>query len=138
MTLLDLTELNDAVQQAQWNAGMLARTEALCRSGSFEVILPSGRVVMSEGLQSMVGIDATGSAEAQVDAMAWIPADEQAFVADIWRNATPGEPFEFQHRVQGADGSRLIVLHRGLVSDEADGQRRGVGAAAGHHGPARG
>ncbi|HSI60924.1 MAG TPA: EAL domain-containing protein [Ideonella sp.] len=127
VTLFDITDLNDAVQQAQWNAGMLARTEALCRSGSFEVFLPEGRVVLSEGLRSMIGVSGPLAAQDPLDTLAWVPVDEQSFVAGIWRNAAPGEPFEFQHRVNGADGRRLIVLHRGLVGDDVPGAgRRGT------------
>ena len=38
------------------------------------------------------------------------PADEQAYVAGFWRNATPGEPFEFEHRLLSSDGRKLQVL----------------------------
>src|SRR5438045_1449658 len=38
VTVTDIAELKLALQRAEWNAGMLARTESLCRSGSFEVI----------------------------------------------------------------------------------------------------
>ncbi|MDP3085936.1 MAG: EAL domain-containing protein, partial [Rubrivivax sp.] len=127
VSLSDTTELNDALRQAQWNAGMLARTEALCRSGSFEVSLPGGAVALSVGMRALIGLAEDAPVDGQIDNLAWVPADEQLFVAGIWRNAEPGEPFEFQHRVQGLDGRRLIVLHRGQVSDDAaGGGRRGV------------
>jgi len=131
VTLLDITELNEALQQARWNADMLARTESLCRSGSFEVVLPEGRVTLSSGLRELVGLPDSPDAparESNIDMLAWVPVDEQAFVAGIWRNAVPGEPFEFQHRINGLDGRRLIVLHRGLVDLGGEGGQsvRGV------------
>jgi len=122
VTLFDITELNDALKNARWNADMLARTESLCRSGSFEVVLPEGRVMLSNGLRALIGLTEATPSEDHIDALAWIPADEQPFVAGIWRNAVPGEPFEFQHRIHGPDGQRLIVLHRGLVDVGSDGQ----------------
>ena len=123
VTLFDITELNGALQQARWNADMLARTESLCRSGSFEVSLPEGRVTLSHGMRALVGqADAALAEDNNIDTLAWVPEDEQAFVAGIWRNAVPGEPFEFQHRVRGPDGKRLIVLHRGLVDTSVDGK----------------
>ncbi len=128
VTLFDITELNDALKSARWNADMLARTESLCRSGSFEVVLPEGQVMLSSGMRGLIGLTEATTAEDHIDALAWIPADEQPFVAGIWRNAVPGEPFEFQHRIHGPDGQRLIVLHRGLVDVGSDGRAgpRGV------------
>ncbi|HWH81348.1 MAG TPA: EAL domain-containing protein [Burkholderiaceae bacterium] len=120
VTLFDITELNAALQQARWNADMLARAESMCRSGSFEVALPEGRVTLSSGMCELVGLTGPAASDGNINTLAWVPADEQAFVAGIWRNAVPGEPFEFQHRVHGPDGRRLIVLHRGLVDGEND------------------
>ena len=125
VTLHDIAELTSALRLASWNAEMLARTESLCRSGSFEVSLPDGQVLPSSGLRELVGWP--GSTDmAQLDALEWIPPDEREFVAGIWRTATPGEPFDFQHRVLTSTGQRLIVLHRGRVEDDGTGGRRGV------------
>ncbi|MDP4302405.1 EAL domain-containing protein [Leptothrix discophora] len=144
--------LQEALRQVAWHAGMLARTEALSRAGSFEVEWPSGRIKPSLGLRTLLGecealglgdVAPTASAtrgfdEAlnpcrslnlapgctrdcqpasdfmAVDALAWVPAEERAYVAGIWRNAELDEPFEFQHRVICRDGRRLVVLHRGV------------------------
>lgn len=125
VTLHDITELTTALRQADWNAEMLARTESLCRSGSFEVSLPDGRVTPSAGLRELVEWPADAGA-AQIDALDWIPPDERAFVGGIWRTATAGEPFEFQHRILTASGQRLVVLHRGCVEEDGNGGRRGI------------
>ncbi len=111
-----------AQQRAEWSARMLARTEALCRAGSFEFAWPDGRLLVSAGLQQLVGAAPGAHTADSLDALAWVPEEERAYVAGIWRNAVADEPFEFQHRVVAADGSRLVVLHRGLRG--ADG--RGV------------
>ena len=125
VTLHDISELTSALHQASWNAEMLARTESLCRSGSFELTLPDGRVTPSAGLRELVGWPASTDS-GQLDALEWIPPDEREFVAGIWRTATPGEPFDFQHRILTSTGQRLIVLHRGRVEDDGAGGRRGV------------
>ena len=39
-------ELARALDRAAWNASMLARTEALCRAGSFEVEWPDGGITI--------------------------------------------------------------------------------------------
>ena len=125
VTLHDITELTAALRQASWNAEMLARTESLCRSGSFEVSLKDGHVTPSVGLRELVGWPADAP-HGHIDALEWIPPDERDFVAGIWRTATPGEPFDFQHRILTGDGQRLIVLHRGRVEDDGAGGRQGV------------
>ncbi len=122
VSLHDITELKSALRAAEWNASMLARTEALCRAGSFEVEPASGRVRMSAGLLALLLQDAAGANEARLEALDWVPADEQSYVAGIWRAASPGEVFEFQHRVLLPGGERRVVLHRGQL--DADG--RGV------------
>jgi len=124
VTLFDVTDLKNAVRSAEWNAGMLARTEALCRAGSFELAWPSGVLTASAGLREMLGLPA--DSENQIDQLGWVPVDEQAFVAGIWRSAVPGEPFEFQHRVLCSDGRRLVVLHRGVLTDTDSSGARGV------------
>lgn len=126
VSVMDITELQQALRSAEWNARMLERAETLCRIGSFEIELPSGRVTLSEGLRSLLGLPARDAVEPTIDDLQWVPPDERALVAGIWRNAPEAEPFDFQHRVACADGRRLVVLHRGQLGAEADGVRRGV------------
>jgi diguanylate cyclase (GGDEF)-like protein len=121
VTLFDISELKAALNRAEWNGRMLERTEALCRAGSFEMAWPGGLLRMSAGLAALLGQPADAPREAQLDDLAWVPADERAYVAGIWRHATPGEPFEFQHRVLCADGRRLAVLHRGQLGADGHG-----------------
>jgi diguanylate cyclase (GGDEF)-like protein/PAS domain S-box-containing protein len=126
MSLIELTELQEANGRAEWNAGMLARTEALCRTGSFEIVLPAGDLVLSAGLRSLIGGEPQSVDADHLDALPWIPGEERALVAGFWRDAVPGEPFEFQHRILTADGQRLVVLHRGRLESRFDGIGRGV------------
>ena len=126
VTVSDVSGELEAMRRAEWNAGMLRRTETLCRSGSFEIRLPEGELTMSAGLCQLVGHPADAGAQAQVDALPWVPPNERAYVAGFWRSAPEGEPFEFQHRVQCADGSKLLVLHLGIAERCGDGSVRGV------------
>lgn len=121
ITVLDITELKDALRRAEWNASMLARTEALCRAGSFDVSWPNGDLRMSGGLAAMLALPDDAPRDGSIDNIAWVPPEERAFVGGIWRSAAPGEAFEFQHRVQGADGVRRVVLHRGLLGGDGHG-----------------
>lgn len=136
------SERTQALAGAEWQAGMLERTEQLCRSGSFELRWPSGRVILSVGLRALLGLPDAASddlhddppdgapdgipANAGIDALAWVPPEEQALVAGAWRGALPGEPFEFQHQVVCTDGRRLVVLHRGMRSAAVEPEVRGV------------
>ncbi len=104
---------------------MLERTETLCRSGRFELDMASGWLTMSAGLRALLGVGEEQPLRARLDALAWVPPEERDYVSVIWRSAAPDEPFEFEHRIVGADGRRLVVLHRGVLQGGAD--RIGVG-----------
>ena len=119
VTLIDISELKDAVRKAEWRASMLAQSELLCRSGSFAVHWPSLKVEVSEGLRTLAGVAPGTPLANDLDQQAWIPEDERALVAGLWRAATAGQPFEFQHRLSTADGRRLVVLHRGVLNEPA-------------------
>src|SRR5687767_10055717 len=81
VTVTDIAELKRALQRAEWNAGMLARSESLCRSGSFEVILPGGDVIVSAGLRALVGLPNDTEGPQSIDSLCWVPEDERALVA---------------------------------------------------------
>jgi PAS domain S-box-containing protein/diguanylate cyclase (GGDEF)-like protein len=129
VTVTEIGELKQALQRAEWHAGMLARSESLCRSGSFEIILPSGEITVSAGLRALVGLPAEAEEVQSIDALSWVPEDERALVAGIWRCAVQGEPIEFQHRVVTTDGRRLTVRHIGLLSPDPDGGNGAHGVA---------
>jgi PAS domain-containing protein len=105
-----------AVGADDWSAQMLVRTEVLCRSGSFEIHLPTGRLVLSTGLRLLLGLPvrAEGGTH-ELDQLDWVPPEERDYVSVIWRSAAPDEPFEFEHRVVCRDGSKRVVLHRGVL-----------------------
>jgi len=126
LTVIDVSELTDALRRAQWSGDMLARTELLCRSGSFDLLWPAGTLTLSAGLRALLGLGEQTDQVTDIDALAWVPEEERAYVAGIWRSATPDEPFEFQHRVQCADGTRLVVLHRGVLAAGEVAGLRGV------------
>jgi diguanylate cyclase (GGDEF)-like protein/PAS domain S-box-containing protein len=116
VTMIDTGDLSRALREAQWNASMLARTESLCHSGSFEIDMLSGHITPSLGLLELLGWS-PGSAQVDtLDGLVWVPSEERAFVAGIWRNAVPAEPFEFQHRLCLPDGRLRTVLHRGVLN----------------------
>ena len=127
ITLIDVTELKDALRRAEWDKHMLEQVETLCRSGSFEIELPGGHIVLSSGLRALAGLPADAPDPDHIDQVAWLLPEERALVAGFWRHAIPGEPFEFQHQLFSADGRRRVVLHRGVLTEAGnDGSQRGV------------
>lgn len=127
ITLIDVTELKDALRRAEWDKHMLERVETLCRSGSFEIDLPEGSIVLSSGLRVLTGQPDDASGPDHIDRVDWLPPEERALVAGFWRHAVPDEPFEFQHQLLRVDGHRLVVLHRGVVTRASEeGSQRGV------------
>jgi diguanylate cyclase (GGDEF)-like protein len=113
---LQVFGLRQALAQAEGQAGLLARAERLGRLGSFQWQWPSGQVQLSAGLQALLGLDPLNPAPQTIEALAWVPPEEQALVGHRWRGALPGERFEFQHHVVCADGRRLRVLHQGMLT----------------------
>jgi len=127
VTLSDVSEIQFARELAEWRARMLAQTELLCRSGSVEIDLSARRATLSSGAYALLGETHEPGTLSILAALRWIPRDERRFLLSIWRGAARGDPFEFQHRILRADGSRLVVLHRGVVDVGADGvSLRGV------------
>jgi PAS domain S-box-containing protein len=127
VTLTDVTEVKELLRRTVRKADMLARSEVMCRSGSFTVAMASSQITISAGLRALVGGEEDATAAPTLDALPWVPADERSMVAAHWRSATLGEPFEFQHRVDCADGRRLVVLHRGVLSPPASEGGEAVG-----------
>jgi PAS domain-containing protein len=84
-----------------------------------------GLAVVSGGLGTLVGRALPAGAMAARRLLRWVPAEERGYVASIWGAAIDDEPFEFQHRLLRADGSRLEILHRGMVEKSPDGRRLG-------------
>ncbi|OYV01797.1 MAG: hypothetical protein CFE45_03250, partial [Burkholderiales bacterium PBB5] len=111
-------ELQGALQRAQWQLAVLARSALLARSGVME-LRPDGTVLtLSPALQVLLGRPeqaALQPGDAQLRTLAWVPEAERGLVAHLWRGAVLGEPFEFEHGVVCADGQALRVLHRGLL-----------------------
>ena len=127
ITVFDVSELQGAVRLSEWRARMLGQTEALCLSGSVEIDCGSGCMTLSAGLWALLGVPPRHDPQSPRTVLRWLPSDERRYVLSIWRGAVPGEPFEFQHRIVGADGKRRVVLHRGML--EAVDARRPRGVA---------
>jgi len=108
-------ELAEAQARAEWQAGMLAQTEQRSHAASFGLCWPSGCVTLSPGLRALLGLAEDAPVQAAIEALAWLPPEDQALVLHSWCGAVPGQPFEFRHRVVCADGRRLDVLHRGML-----------------------
>jgi diguanylate cyclase (GGDEF)-like protein len=126
LTLLPPATLLPAAGTTRWHERMLERTERLCGSGSFEIEMPAGSIRLSAGLIALLGLPEGTPPGTGLEAMTWVPADERGYVTGFWRCAAADEPFEFQHRIECADGRRLTVLHRGIVLRGDDGALRGV------------
>ncbi len=125
ITLVDDPQRAQIAFSSQWRARMLEQTETMGRSGSAELDLDEGKAVLSKGLHALLGQPFQPDARPSWRLLRWLPAKERGYAASIWRGALPDEPFEFQHRLVRADGTRLEVLQRGMVETDPSGRRRG-------------
>ncbi|MDD0810969.1 EAL domain-containing protein [Curvibacter sp. RS43] len=125
VTLVNEAQLNWMSFSSDWQARMLALTESMSHTGSAELDLDRGQAVVSRGMATLVGRPELDGAQKAWRLLRWVPQEERGYVASIWAAAIDDEPFEFQHRLQTADGQRLEILHRGMVEVTPDGRRRG-------------
>ena len=125
-TVRDHPDPDRFARQKADNTRKLTWLESLGGVGLFEVAFPAGTLTASPALSTMLG----GSPDPccfPLDTCPWIPASDQAYVTAFWRMATPGQPFEFRHRVVHGDGRILIVRHRGILERFDGGDLHGVG-----------
>ncbi|WP_084679452.1 EAL domain-containing protein [Curvibacter lanceolatus] len=125
ITLVNASQLDWISFSVDWQARMLAQAEGMCRTGSAELDLDHGLAVVSRGLGTLLGHTLPVGGIAAWRLLRWVPPEERGYVASIWGAAIDDEPFEFQHRLMRADGSRLEILHRGMVETGPDGRRHG-------------
>ena len=104
-------------------ANWLTEVEQLGRMGSVLADLGTGQVLVSAGLLAMLGEESNASSAMP---MAWllgkIPAADHDILQAIYLGDTDGKAIEAHHRVMLPDGRVRIVLHRGLVERNAQGQ----------------
>jgi diguanylate cyclase (GGDEF)-like protein/PAS domain S-box-containing protein len=127
VTLTDISEIKTALRAADWQARMLEQTEALCRSGSAEIDWAGRGVRLSTGLCRLLGLpESTRSLSPRAVLRRLLPGDCRS-VIQSWRDAVPGQPFEFRHGVVHAGGGSLVVHQRGLLEEGGPGRaHRGV------------
>ena len=125
ITLVDDPQRAQIAFSSHWRARMLEQTETMGRSGSAELDLDDGKAVLSKGLYALLGLPFQPDARPSWRLLHWLPAKERGYAASIWRGALPDEPFEFQHRLVRSDGTRLVVLQRGMVETDPSGRRHG-------------
>ncbi|MDH4418800.1 MAG: EAL domain-containing protein [Acidovorax sp.] len=125
ITLVDDPHRAQIAFSSHWRARMLEHIETMGRSGSGEIDLQAGKAVLSKGMHMLLGIPFDAAARSAWRMLRWVPPKERGYVASIWRGALPDEPFEFQHRLVRADGTRLEVLQRGMVETDATGRQHG-------------
>lgn len=114
ITLFDISETREALRQAEWQADLLARSEQLSHAGSYVLSWPEGVLRPSQGLRELTGERAATHLTGD-GALAWVAPEDRARVAQAWQAATPGTPFELQHRALGPAGQLLQLVHRGVL-----------------------
>ena len=121
VTLTDISEVKQALNAADRRARMLALTEGICRGASLEIDLRQDRVDVSAGLWALLGCLPGTSPMSRRALLSFVTRSDRSAVANAWRRAEPGHPFELQHRVRRPDGQIVIVHHRGLIELDPSG-----------------
>jgi diguanylate cyclase (GGDEF)-like protein/PAS domain S-box-containing protein len=101
---------------------LLADAEQLCGMGSVSVDLITGQVLLSEGMWTLLG----GLAPPPAISLTWlldkVPEADHDTLRSLYAAYGAGKPREATHRIERADGSMRIVLHRGVIERNAQGK----------------
>lgn len=109
----------------QQRAMLLRHAEELAQIGCAETDLMRDEVVWSAGMYRLLGVTPDDAQAPRRDWLeAHVPESERKLVRSISRAVTADAPCEFEHHLQGADGSLRTVLHRGMVEYDAKGWPR--------------
>ena len=109
-------------QQAATDS-LLRRTEAVARTGSYELTLATGELHSSDGLYRLVG-EEPGAFTADlsfIDARSH-PADVAAVQQVLARAIADRQPYHYQRRIYHADGQLRTLEAHGQVECDAQGQ----------------
>jgi PAS domain S-box-containing protein len=129
-----VTEM-EAMTELKETAGVPSTTEALARSerlraeveriaqvGSWEWDVASNRITWSDELFRIFGMDSRGFDPTYEAYVARLHPDDRARVAaNVRRAMETGEPFTHTHRAVHEDGSEHMILGRGEVIRDEDG-----------------
>jgi diguanylate cyclase (GGDEF)-like protein/PAS domain S-box-containing protein len=113
----------DALARLEVSEHALAEAQRLARIGSWEWDVQGDRVVWSEELYRIYGVDPEGFDARYENYVSHIHPDDRGLVrAEIDRALREPGPFRFEHRVIRPDGELRTVEGRGRVVVGADGR----------------
>ncbi|MFL5817027.1 MAG: EAL domain-containing protein [Conexibacter sp.] len=113
----------DALARLEVSEHALAEAQRLARIGSWEWAVQEDRVVWSDELYRIYGIEPDGFDARYESYVAHIHPDDRGLVQhEIERALREAGPFRFEHRVIRPDGEVRIVDGRGRVVVGADGR----------------
>ena len=87
VTLVDDTRREGRGFSATWRARMLEQAETIGRSGSAEIDMTTGKMIISKGMHSLLGIPFSPEPMRSERFLRWVPKEERGYVAAIWQGA---------------------------------------------------
>jgi PAS domain S-box-containing protein len=118
----DIAEARRQEEALRRSEDNLNRAQAIARLGSWLLDVDSGRLEWSDETYRIFGIE-PGSPVGLERFVGCIHADDRAMVLDAWNAALAGAPYDIEHRVETAAGTRW-------VRERAEVERRPDGRAA--------
>ncbi len=122
-SMLDVTEQRRAERALRQSEHMLARTESIAHVGSWEWDIEGGRIVWSNELFRIFGLDPARGPLPMNDYPALYPAEDMRRLRDAMEAArVRGTPFSLELRVLREDGTVRVVHSRGFADRAEDGR----------------
>ncbi|HMA66376.1 MAG TPA: PAS domain S-box protein, partial [Desulfosalsimonadaceae bacterium] len=116
-------EHQKAIKELRRSREMLARTEQIAHSGSWEWDIAADEVTWSEGLRRIFQIDAAARAPTWAEQQALHPPEDwQAFCESLAKAVEETKPYELELRALRKDGQTRICVARGHPETGPDGK----------------
>lgn len=127
---LDITKRKRAEQDLLQHQRMLSQAQQMAHVGSWEWNISDNRVTWSAELYRIYGVLPAQHAATFEAYLALVhPQDRARVQQTIGQAVVDAQPFEFEERIVGADGSVRSLLSRGMVDvDESGRATRMMGA----------
>lgn len=118
----DITEKMAAEEELRGSESRLQEAQSIAHIGSWEWDIPADEIVWSDELCRIFGVPVGTCPDSYEDYLACVHPEDRDLVNDKVQDAYGTlEPYNFEHRVQWADGTVRTVESRGEVVAGPDG-----------------
>lgn len=119
----DITQRRQIEEEVERSRARLAEAERVAKMGSWEWDIPSKRLICSEGLYTIYGIDSEDFDGHYEGGSQHVHPDDRALVERVMREAVElGAPVDYEYRIIRPDGRVRRIHSRAELTADSDGR----------------